>query len=206
METKPLISLIILLQAIINCVNLAIAQKPTPDQQAFRCSKNGNFKSDDLIKERDAAFNVLYKNIQQPIYTGYDSGNGEGIWSYALCPPNIKMEACRECVNNTMPYLKQNCPKQKEGVAWTVLKTMMCMTPATAAELEKGVNSLADKLKDKAVGGDSAKKYESGSITYGPGSRALYGSMQCLPHMAKVQCRQCLSDATTRIHNDCTKS
>ncbi|KAI3825765.1 hypothetical protein L1987_07386 [Smallanthus sonchifolius] len=142
------------------------------------------------------------------------------------------MEACRECVNNTMPFLKQKCPKEKEGVAWTVLKTMMCMvryadtprqgnldkwawnvfstppnkTPATAAELEKGVSSLADKLKDKAAGGDSAKKYESGSISYGPGSRTLYGSMQCLPHIAEVQCRQCLSDATTRSLNDCTKS
>ncbi|KAJ0765758.1 putative Gnk2-like domain-containing protein [Helianthus annuus] len=181
MKTKSAISLVFLLQAIINGVNLSIAQKPDPHKQAFKCSNKGNLKSDKLLKERDEAFNLLYQSVGRPDrYTGYNIGfiysDNCVIWTTSLCPPNIKMEVCMECVNNTIPHLKKNCPKQKEGVAWTALPNLNCMvryedyrtqqtlidwawtsfssppneTLANTSELEKGLNNLVNTLKMKA--------------------------------------------------------
>ncbi|KAI3717855.1 hypothetical protein L1987_69739 [Smallanthus sonchifolius] len=158
----------LLVQAIING-----AEKPGPTHQSFKCRDTGNFKSDDQIRCRDRAFKSLTERMELKlvIYTGYEIGSFtnsklEGVWSYALCPPNIKKEACLECLNNTIPYLTQNCPKQKERVAWTALPKVTCIvryaadrditgdysqwawtsfstppnqTPATVAELEKGL-------------------------------------------------------------------
>ncbi|KAI3717853.1 hypothetical protein L1987_69737 [Smallanthus sonchifolius] len=216
------------LQAIINCVNLTTSQKPAPDQQSFRCGNNGNLKSDDLLQQRDIAFNHLAQI--GGVGDGYQTGEGAGIWTSGLCPPNIKKEACNECIINTIPYLKKNCPKQKEGVAYTVLPRVICivrytdspniqrvaelswatfgsppnLTAANAGELEKGLNNLADKLKGPAARGDG--KYASGNLTYGPGSRTLYGSMQCSPPANVDTCMNCFSDATKEIHNCCSKN
>lgn len=238
METKSLISLMIILQAIFIYYdsNFATAQKPNPGQQVFKCNTNGNFKSDKLLEDRESAFKTLYKNFASiEAYSGYESGNVDGVGvvlhSYGLCPPNIKKEACVECINNTISYLKKGCPKQKEGVAWTVLARLNCMvryadysfkgkfdewtpwttfstpnsTSVNAGELEKGLNNLANKLKEPTAKDDNKKKYETGSITYGPGSRTLFGSMQCIPDIEKEKCMKCLSDATNNIHNCCSK-
>ncbi|KAI3825763.1 hypothetical protein L1987_07384 [Smallanthus sonchifolius] len=220
-----------LLQAIINGANLAIAQKPGPTQQSFKCRDTGNFLSDDLLTCRDNEFKSLYKSMGDPgSYIGFDDGFAtsikmitKGVWNYALCPPIIKMEACLECLNNTIPYLIKNCPKQKEGVAWTALpkgnfaewawtsfSTPPNETPATVAELEKGLTLLANNLKEKAAGGDNNKKFASGAIPYGPGPGAgnawpLYGYMQCTPGLDKDKCMKCLNDANNFIHNCCGK-
>ncbi|KAI3825764.1 hypothetical protein L1987_07385 [Smallanthus sonchifolius] len=223
------------LQAIING-----AEKPGPTHQSFKCKDSGNFKSNDLLTCRDDAFKSLYKSMGKPgRYTGFDSSfdtNAQmhGVWTYALCPPNIKMEACLECFNNTIPYLIKNCPKQKEGVAWTALPKVTCIlryadysihgdfaewawtsfstppneTSANVAELEKGLTLLANNLKEKAAGGDNNKKFTSGAIPYGPGAGnawPLYGYMQCTPGISKDKCIKCLNDANRFIHNCCGK-
>ncbi|KAK1435683.1 hypothetical protein QVD17_01449 [Tagetes erecta] len=236
MERKSLI-IVILLQVIslLNDVHLIIAQKPTPGQQVFKCRNNGNFKSDAVVKERDLAFDLLSRRIGKRS-PGYDTSSASsirrsGVLTMGLCPPNIKMEACRECIDNTIPYLSKNCPKQKEGVAWTALAKVTCMvryadsafagnldmwvwttfstppnqTPGSAADLEKGLNDLANKLKEAAAGGDVQKKFASGNVGYGPGKRNLYGYMQCTPDIGKEMCMKCLSDATNTIHNCCSK-
>ncbi|KAJ0765754.1 putative Gnk2-like domain-containing protein [Helianthus annuus] len=226
METKSLILLMFLLQAITNGV------KPTPNNQAFRCSKNGNFNSDNLLKERDSTFNGLYKNLgtPNPSYPGYETSIGHGIWVSSLCPPHAQHQDCRSCVNTTIPYLKNNCPKQKEGVAWTIYLKVYCMvryadnqkfgniaewgwftppathppTPANAGELEKALNDLSNQLKEKVKLVDN-NYYGTGSINYGPGSKTLYAAMQCTHGMSLEECVKCLSDATNEIHKCCSK-
>ncbi|KAK1435685.1 hypothetical protein QVD17_01451 [Tagetes erecta] len=237
METKSIISFMFLVEAMINSSNFTTAQKPTPDQTHSQCGTNGNFKSDKLIAERDNAFKTLIKNVDSPdYYLGYQSGIIKGndfvVHTDALCPPNIKKEACAECVKNTIPNLKKNCPKQKEGVAWTVLIKVVCIvryadstliqgnlmnstwaffsspyqTTTSVGELEKGVNGLANKLKGPVAGGDGVKKYGFGSLNYGAGSKTtLYGSMQCNPNNHEDNCKICLSVASKEIHNNCTK-
>ncbi|XP_076938871.1 cysteine-rich receptor-like protein kinase 36 [Bidens hawaiensis] len=172
MDTKNLISLACLLQAIINAVSLSIAQKPGVriNHQSFMCSKKGDLTSSNIV-QRERALGTLLNNIKVPM--GTEIGDSDGVWSVALCPPNIKLEACRECVNNTDTYIKNECPKQKEGVAWTVLERVICVvryadyffhahlgewayatfpsppnqSPYSPAELEKELNNLANKLK-----------------------------------------------------------
>lgn len=238
METKSIISLcMFLVQAMINVSNFTTAQKPNPTQQYVSCGKNGNFKSDKLIEQRDIAFKSLIMSIESPDdYIGYQSGINRGsdfvIHTDVLCPPNIKKEACAECVKNAIPNLKKSCPKQKEGVAWIVLPAVICIvryadtaliqgnlmdsfwvffsspnqTASNAGELEKGLNNLASKLKGPVAGGDIRMKYKFGSVTYGPGSKmTLYGSMQCNPSNDKDMCMKCLIVANREIHNNSTK-
>ncbi|KAM0043842.1 putative Gnk2-like domain-containing protein [Helianthus debilis subsp. tardiflorus] len=224
METKSLILLMFLLQAIINGV------KPTPNNQAFRCSKNGNL-DDNLLKERDENFSALKnRGTANSAYPGYEISTGNGIWVTSLCPPHAQLEHCRTCVNTTIPYLQKNCPKQKEGVAWTIYLKMHCTvryadnrnfgniaewgwftpsathppTPANAGELEKALNDMSNQLKEK-VKGLNNNKYGTGSINYGPGSKTLYAAMQCIRGIAIEECVKCLSDATNEIHKCCSK-
>ncbi|KAK9072328.1 hypothetical protein SSX86_008761 [Deinandra increscens subsp. villosa] len=198
---------------------------------------NGNFKWDAAPKQRDEASASTYYRIEEG-YRGYDTGSDHrpngGSWTSALCPRNIKLEACRECLNNTIPYLNKSCPKQREGVAWTALPKVtyivrysdssfrgrfdawawttfsspLNQTPASAIDLEKGLNTLADKLKRPAAGGGMLQMFASGAIAYGPGPRGswpLYGYMQCTPDIRKEDCMKCLTDATNAIHNCCSK-
>ncbi|XP_076909298.1 putative cysteine-rich repeat secretory protein 10 [Bidens hawaiensis] len=224
METKFLVSLI-LLQAIFNNANLNIP----PHLQYAICGKDGNFNSNDLLKDRDDALNMVDIRLgHRPDYNGFQSGGSRGVWTKAQCPPNIKKEVCQECVRKTIPVLKKNCPKQTEGAAWSVAKKMYCMVhyadnqtrinlsdwiefstatpvaPGTAAELEKGLNNLANKLKDIATRSNSRGNYGYASISYGPGSRTLlYGSMQCYDEIRRDECMTCLSEATKQLYDLC---
>ncbi|KAK9072330.1 hypothetical protein SSX86_008763 [Deinandra increscens subsp. villosa] len=166
---------------------------------------------------------------------GSDVSFNDGVFTMALCPPNIKVEACRECLNNTIPYLIKSCPKQKEGVAWTALAKVTCIvtyrdssfsrgvpewawtsfssppnqTPTSAVDLEKGLNTLADKLKGAAAAGGIHQKFAFEKIAYGPGPKGswpLYGYMQCTPNIGQDTCSKCLTDSTSAIHNCCSKT
>ncbi|MFS7963299.1 putative Gnk2-like domain-containing protein [Helianthus anomalus] len=226
MDTKSLISLMLLLQAFINGVNPALP----PGQQSSICSKNGDLNSNELLKSRDVALDKL-KNFEPP-YTGDRMTSYQGITAKALCPPKIKMQDCSACVKETIPTLLKSCPKQKEGATWSILPNLYCMvryadhpkqgniagwaqfsskpnnppTNATAGELENALNNLANTLKVK-VEADRLENYGSGSISYGPGSHStLYGSMHCIPTISVGDCKKCLSDATNQLHQCCTKS
>ncbi|XP_076924344.1 cysteine-rich repeat secretory protein 55-like [Bidens hawaiensis] len=73
----------------------------------------------------------------------------------------------------------------------------------SAAELEKELNNLANKLKRPAVTKEN-KRYGSGSVTSESGL-TLYGPMQCTFGIAEADCMKCLSDITNRLHNCCSK-
>ncbi|KAK9072327.1 hypothetical protein SSX86_008760 [Deinandra increscens subsp. villosa] len=238
METKSLIQFIFLLQVIINGV---IAQKPAPTQQSFKCRDNGNFKTDTAPNQREGAFQNVYRLIGEPGSTtfaahhnNFSTTNKDDIWGSVLCPPNIKLEACRECLNNTYPYLIKNCPKQREGVAWTSLPKVTCIVtyrdylfqvlapdwawgsfstppnqaPASAVDLEKGLNTLAGKLKGLIVPPVKSHFFAYGSLDYGPGPKGswpLYGHMQCNSNLRIANCLTCLTDATNEIHKCCSR-
>ncbi|XP_076948290.1 cysteine-rich receptor-like protein kinase 11 [Bidens hawaiensis] len=225
METKFLVSLILLLQAIFNNANLVITR------QSAICGKDGNFDSDNLLKERDEALVDLDKGFGFPgVYNGIQRGTSNGVVAKSICPLNTKKEDCWECVKKTIPVVKKNCPKQKEGAAWSVTPKLYCVryanrrfetnlgtewlwffptttppAPSTAGELEKGLNNLANKLKEIVNKINNMDRYGSGSISYGPGSRTLYGSMQCYDGISMENCVKCLSEATTTIHDCCSK-
>ncbi|KAK9072331.1 hypothetical protein SSX86_008765 [Deinandra increscens subsp. villosa] len=233
METKSIISLFFILQAINNVVNLVVAQEPRPDQQYFKCSNKGDFETEDLVEERDYALDILYKLFaREKNYTGYEFLiTSKGVQAHGLCPSLIKKEACAECINNTVAYLKKTCPKQKEGVAWTALPFLNCMvrysddeiqkvlemsnwaifpSPPNQANsdpgpLEKLYNSLVKNLKELAAEGDRMMKYGAGSFFYtSDDSPTLYGVMQCLPDLNKDDCIECLSAAVKEIDNCCS--
>ncbi|MFS7963286.1 putative Gnk2-like domain-containing protein [Helianthus anomalus] len=196
METTSLI-LLMLLQAIIIDINLAIAQKPIPTQQFFKCSNNGNLSSDNLLKDRDETFNLLFMQDDVGSYTGWDLQKKGVVWTRSVCPSNTKLEDCRGCVKNTIPYLKKNCPKQKEGMAWTALTKLYCM---------KGVNNLANKLKEIATAVNNQLRYGFWSMSYNaPRSNILWGSMQCINGLPDTTCKKCLSDATNEMHKCCSR-
>ncbi|KAK1433226.1 hypothetical protein QVD17_10135 [Tagetes erecta] len=229
METKYLTSLMFLfLQVFINGV---IAQKPEPHNQAYKCNNIGNLKSDDLLKAQDTAFSNLIRNMGRiDPYNGYAYGNANGMYSIGLCPPNIKKNSCLECLNNTTPYLKKNCFKRKEGVAWTALSQVMCIVRyadtgiynslgnwawiifssapneslGDAVELRNKVNDLANLLRDRTAGFSEDVKFSFGSVPY-KSNQSLYGSMQCTPSIQRGECLKCLTRATDEIHYCCTK-
>ncbi|KAJ0715901.1 putative Gnk2-like domain-containing protein [Helianthus annuus] len=228
METKFLVSLMFL-QAIINGVNLL---RP-PDQHGSKCSKNGDLNSNVLLKSRDVALDELYKSFRLP-FTGAQRSNNGGIWAHALCPPKEKMEECRECVKDTIDFLKKDCPKQKEGATWSIFPHLYCMVRyadhpnqgnlaewawvqfnapppagpgnATAGELEKAWNNLANTIMEKATGVKNLERYWYGSVLYGPHPQNLYGTMHCAPNISDVICKKCLSDGIKQLNECCCKS
>ncbi|MFS7928792.1 hypothetical protein Hanom_Chr04g00324871 [Helianthus anomalus] len=208
METRFLVSLM-LLQAIINGVNLALYPdrqcskcskngnlNPNnilhPDRHCSKCSKNGDLNSNELLKSRDVALDELYKSFRLS-FNGAQRSNNGGIWALALCPPKDNME---------------ECPKQKEGASWSILPYSHCMVryadhpnqgnlaewawvqfhalpdrplaDATASELEKAWNTLANTIMEKATTVKNLERYGYGSVRIGPSSQKFYGTMQLL--------------------------
>ncbi|KAI3800314.1 hypothetical protein L1987_28401 [Smallanthus sonchifolius] len=228
---KYIISLLFILQAIINCDHFAIAQNPMRD--THRC-RGGDFKSN-IQKIRDSALDKLLALLKKnSSYNGfYHSQEGakpeEQVSASFLCTPKVH-SLCECCFKNVVASLRKGCPKQNEGVAWGSYNFNTCIVRYStgrkilsvlddwawhssffpddfvqAVELEKTVDSLASKLKEQAAGGDALKKYAQGSVNYDNDELSLFMVMQCTPDLTKGDCVKCLSKASVELRSCCTR-
>ncbi|KAL7592995.1 hypothetical protein Lser_V15G32122 [Lactuca serriola] len=117
---KAIISIVFLLQAIMNAVNLVTTQFPA--EPIFRCRDTGNYTtSSDYYRNFKSALNAV-GNISK--YSGgtFSSSQGQKETGYAigLCSGvSSKWDGnCQDCIHQLTISLVVKCPNQKEGVMW----------------------------------------------------------------------------------------
>ncbi|XP_076908679.1 cysteine-rich repeat secretory protein 1-like [Bidens hawaiensis] len=191
-------------------------------------------KAPPFKKNRDSALDKLFtllNNSSSYVFQHTEVGDkpDEKISASYFCTPTSK-GICECCLRNVVKYLKKNCPKQNEVVAWDFYPYHTCMvrysasrktlsvlddwawydsphpTFVKAVDLEKTMDSLTSKLKVQAAGGgDALKRFATGTTNYDGEEHALYVVVQCTPDISKEDCIKCLSKASIEVRSCCTK-
>lgn len=99
---------------LISLVSLTIAQ---PDFLDHFC----NYTSTSAYKtNRDTLLSSLASNTDQyGFYTSSAGKNPDTVYALVLCRGDVKLDACRECINNSVTKLTQLYPDD-EGSDWMV--------------------------------------------------------------------------------------
>lgn len=184
----------------------------------------GNFCNDTSTSayktNRDTLLSSLASNTDQyGFYTSSAGENPDTVYALVLCRGDVKLDACRECISNSVTKLTQLCPDEKEAIGWyddcmlrysnESMKGIMSGDPTifvwndkknvTSWEKYKDVlKDLLELLRDKAAAGGSLRKYASGNAT-GPDSQGVYALAQCTPDLSEKDCSSCLEGAIDDI-------
>ncbi|KAJ0575160.1 putative Gnk2-like domain-containing protein [Helianthus annuus] len=229
MQMKSIILFLIIIQSLINGVNLAKA--PTPLIRNWHACRGGDFKSNTIQKNRDSALDklmVLIKNNSS--YNGFYHTQSAGkpeeqVSASFFCALNVVKGLCECCLRNVVQIIRKYCPKQQEGVAWDFYPYLQCMVrystgrkifsvlddwawcrsgddlSVSTVNLAKTMDSMINKLKVKAAGGDALRKYASDTIHYDGDEHALYADVQCTPDLTKENCLKCLTKGSNEIRS-----
>ncbi|KAH7862502.1 hypothetical protein Vadar_005757 [Vaccinium darrowii] len=204
---------------LISLVSLTIAQ---PNFLGHFCS---NYTSTSAYKtNRDTLLSSLASNTDQyGFYTSAAGKNPDTVYALVLCRGDVKLDACRECISNSVANLTQLCPDKKEAIGWydncmlrysnKSMKGIMSGDPTifvwndkknvTSWEKYKDVlEKLLENLRDKAAAGGSLRKYASGNAT-GPDAQNVYALAQCTPDLSENDCSSCLKGAIDDIPQCC---
>ncbi|KAI3823889.1 hypothetical protein L1987_05334 [Smallanthus sonchifolius] len=225
MKMRSIISILFLLQTITNGVNIVGAQ--SADFGVYKCRNSSNFTTAAYQKTLEIALDSLTGNVAN--HGGFyhsTAGNDTGtpVNALALCRGDIGPEACEECVKNSIPSLRRNCPNQKEAAAWysncmvrysdreiigvvgnwTFGELFNTARVSDIGEFNNALNNLTTRLQAQAAGGDSFRKLAVGNVTFGPDSLTIYGMMQCTPDLLREQCSECLYGTITELHDCCS--
>jgi len=142
------------------------------------------------------------------------------IKAIGLCRGDIEPDQCRTKLNNSIGYLREQCPNQKEAILWGADFTLwysyrlifgiLETNPSTYSnyhindqdstqynEALSLVMVLMINLTAKAASGDSRRKYAAGSV-----NTQLYGLVQCMPDLSSQDCSNCLYTATSEIQKN----
>ncbi|KAJ0575163.1 putative Gnk2-like domain-containing protein [Helianthus annuus] len=228
MEMKSIILFLIIIQSIINGVNLAKA--PTTIVGDWHVSRGGDFRSNTIQKNRDSVLDKLLLLIKNnSSYNGFYHTQSAGkpeeqVSASFFCALNVVKGLCECCLRNVVQYIQKNC-QQQECVAWDFYPYLQCMVrystgrkifsvlddwawkrlgsglSVSTANLAKTMDSMINKLKVKAAGGDALRKYASDTIHYDGDEHALYADVQCTPDLTKEDCLKCLTKGSNEIRN-----
>lgn len=201
---------------LINLVSLTIAQ-----QNFLSHFCNYNSSKSVYHTNRDTLLSSLANNMNQ--YGFYNSSTGknpETVYANVLCRADTKLDACRECINNSTAKLKELCPDGKEAIVWyddcilrysnKSMEGIMEAEPSYAVwNVKNNVTSveqfkvklvkLLESLGDKAASGGSLRKFASANEK-GPDSQIIYALAQCTPDISQSDCKECIQGAIDDIN------
>lgn len=151
---------------------------------------------------------------------GSDIANAVGV-----CIPDIKLESCRSCLNDSVHLLTKLCPNQKEAIGWyencflhyssrplsnqmdirPIFMTQSTENATNTARFIPRLRILLNSLKSRASLGDSLHKYAVGNMS-SSGLETIYALVQCLPDLTTQQCDDCLSSIFKKFPDCCSRS
>ncbi|KAJ9566149.1 hypothetical protein OSB04_002115 [Centaurea solstitialis] len=211
--------LLLLLQLLFNSLHLTRSQPP--DFGIYACRTTGNFTSTTYQQTLESALNSLPGNVAN--HGGFYSSSVGTTTATALCRGDLAPEPCESCVKTSIPLIRRNCPNQLEAASWYsdclvrysdrkilgVLDTWTSQNLSNTAvvsdvaEFNKALSDLTTGLRSEAAGGDSVRKFASGSVVWGPDSLTIYGVAQCSPDLSRDLCDECLNGTIVGIYDCC---
>lgn len=199
-----------------------------PTFVSYECDNNkGNYTTNSTYQVN---INRLLSSLPSDTnnnYGFYNSSYGQNsdqVNAIGLCRGDINPDACRNCLNYSSNSITELCPNQKEAIEWYdecmlryshrsifgVVETSPSRLLVNAQNITSNVDgfneelmNLFDKLRSKAAGGDSLRKYAAGSAGFAPNFLTIYALVQCTPDLSKIECENCLGDAFSAISQCC---
>ncbi|CAL9016104.1 unnamed protein product [Prunus brigantina] len=186
----------------------------------WKCSDTGIYTPGDKYQEN--LISLLSSSNTQNNYGFYNSSLGQDqnqVNAIALCRGDISEDSCHACINNSADILLQNCTRhQKEAIVWAepcmvrysnnLIFGIEQVDPVQHVPSQKyarndlALTSLLGILSDRAVSGDSLKKFAAGHATVSGGEK-IYALVQCTPDLDKQNCSNCLKQSVSEIQTCC---
>ncbi|XP_076959398.1 cysteine-rich repeat secretory protein 1-like [Bidens hawaiensis] len=195
MESKSIILILFIIQAITNGVNLTIAQ-------SFLEDRHHTEVGDKLDEKISASYfcnpvskgicECCLRNTVKYLKKKCPKQNEAVAWDfYSFHTCIVRYSTSRK----TLSVL--------DDWAWY---RDLDTTFVKAVDLAKTMDSLTSKLKVQAAeGGDALKRFVTGTENYDGEEHALYVAVQCTPDISKEDCVKCLSKASIEIRSCCTE-
>ncbi|KAA0052748.1 cysteine-rich receptor-like protein kinase 26 isoform X1 [Cucumis melo var. makuwa] len=192
--------------------------------------KTGNFIPNSTFKANlDHVLSSVTTNgkLENGFYRFSYGQNSDRANAVGLCRPEIKLDACQSCLNDSVRLLTKRCPNQKEAIGWyencflhyssSSLSNQMHISPMFRTQSTKNATNtdqfirnlriLLNSLKNKASLGDhgSLHKYAAGNMSSSE-LETTYALVQCLPDLTPQQCDDCLSSIFKKLPSCCSQS
>ncbi|XP_057732902.1 cysteine-rich receptor-like protein kinase 26 isoform X2 [Arachis stenosperma] len=196
--------------------------------RSYSCDNGkGNYTANSTYhKNLNTLLSTLISNTQIDYgYYNFSYGQDDNkVNAVGLCQGDLNQNDCRRCLNNSITLLTQLCPNQKEAIGWydtcmlrysnrTIFGNhhvddspkIYLWNPQNATDLpvfNQNLKSLMSNLIDKAITGDSRRKYAAASVN-STGFQNIYGVAQCTPDLSSLECDQCLEGHVSDIPACC---
>ena len=209
------------------CYLFFIAAYHAKADDPYSCDNNiGNYTStstyDNNLKTLLSSLSS-HTEINYGFYNFFYGEEPDKAYAIGVCRGDIEPNQCRTNLNNSIGYLREQCPNQKEAIVWGgnftlwysnrsifgLLETsptqylFLNSNASDADQYKQALSNLMQNLTAKAASGDSRRKYDADSV-YDPANFAtIYGYVLCMPDLSSQQCTDCLNEAVSEIPNCC---
>ncbi|OMO65186.1 hypothetical protein COLO4_31424 [Corchorus olitorius] len=224
MESSRLAFLFFLIVSVQLCAMIAYVQS---DELILFCSLDSNFTVNSTygnnLNHLFSTINTSNTQINHGFYNLSYGQNSDKVNAIGLCRGDVKPDICRSCITNSTIEFTQLCPNQKRAIVWydecmlrysnNSIFSKMELEPSQAfinvndvSDLNKfnqTLSPLLDGLKTEAASGDSLRKFATGKADSSD-SETIYASAQCTPDLSRVDCNNCLSNATKYLSECCS--
>ncbi|GKV19258.1 hypothetical protein SLEP1_g29543 [Rubroshorea leprosula] len=150
--------------------------------------------------------------------------NPDQVNAIGLCRGDIKQDACKTCLNNSLLELEQSCPNNKEAVGWSDSRCMLHYsgrdifgtketTPVSfettgrkspnVDRFNLALSSLLKNLSSQAAAGGSLRKFAAGNASAPNYFDRIFAFVQCTPDLSQQECGECLATAMAKIIRYC---
>nr|XP_025677614.1 putative receptor-like protein kinase At4g00960 [Arachis hypogaea] len=193
----------------------------------YSCITANNPASTTYLNNLNILLTNLTSNTQidYGFYTSFFGHNTDTAYAIGMCRGDVNLNDCRSCLNDSRLLLTQICPNY-QAVGWyeycMLRYSNLSMLGRVADhpqfslwnpyfisskefnQFNKSLNTLMDKLRIEASGGDYRRKYAFQNVTSGIQSyKGIFGLAQCTPDLSRQQCDDCLFGAFSEIQGCC---
>jgi len=210
------------------CYLFFIAAYHAKADDSYSCDHDiGNYTSNSTYDNNLKTLLSSLSSRTEINYGFYNFSYGEEpdkAYAVGVCRGDIEPNQCRTNLNNSIGYLREKCPNQKEAIVWggdftlwysnrsifgllTTSPTFYLILERNASDADQykqALSNLMTNLTEKAAAGDSRRKYEADSVFETTSFETIYGYVLCMPDLSSQQCSDCLTMAISEIPDCCT--
>ncbi|XP_045787188.1 putative receptor-like protein kinase At4g00960 [Trifolium pratense] len=191
-------------------------------------SSRGNYTTNSIYDNNLKTVLSSFYSHTEINYGFYNFSYGQDpdkAYAIGVCRGDVKPNDCRRNLNNSIGYLREQCPNQKEAIVWAGDNTLWYSSrsifgivetnptqyliyerdASNADEYPQALSNLMGYLLFIAASGDSRQKYAADSLTLNdPANFAtIYAYVQCMPDLSQQECTTCLFHPISEIQKCC---
>ncbi|XAR73352.1 Non-specific serine/threonine protein kinase, partial [Bertholletia excelsa] len=162
-------------------------------------------------------------------YSAVGPNTPDVVYGLFLCRGDVSAVACRDCVAEASKKITETCPLSKVAISWfdnCLLRYSnkyifsgskedpfffqgIKIDKQSITDVNRYSKAVMELMQDlaQAVPIQSSKMFDTKEkeVNLNAVSK-LYGLQQCVPDVARTECKMCLEDAVSRLRNCCLQS